>query len=187
MKRKVIKGIIVLLVILSAISIIYVIHIKLEEEKQERELQIKYNDLWLVTKALKFDADIVEKDGQVELENIDYDEHELAMSLGAYNWDNGTDYSIDDMKKSIESPNDDTNKADKQLLDDFMKWYSLQGQGKSGKVKKYKKLLSDEYVGIKKKYPEMTTYYMDLNFEQIREIEKYIENPAYEIDVTLWK
>ena len=59
MKRKVIKGIIVLFVILSAISIIYVIHIKLEEEKQERELQIKYNDLWLVTKALKFDADIV--------------------------------------------------------------------------------------------------------------------------------
>ena len=187
MKKKNLKILLLLLIAIAMVVVVYFINTKLYEEKTKKEIQSKYNDLWLVTKALKFDADIVEKDGQVELENIDYDEHELAMSLGAYNWYNGTDYSIDDMKKSIESPNDDTNKADKQLLDDFMKWYSLQGQGKSGKVKKYKKLISDEYVGIKKKYPEMTTYYMDLNFEQIREIEKYIENPAYEIDVTLWK
>ena len=188
MKRKVIKGIIVLLVIVSAISIMYFIHIKLEEEKQERELQIKYNDLWLVTKALKFDADIVEKDGQVELENIDYDEHELAVRIGAYNFDKGTDYTLDDMKKSIEAPNDDVHNQEKYLLDDFMEWYSLYGGGAKGKVAEYDKALGRDFEKLQKEYPEISNFYFgDLTYKQIQEVEKHLEDPAYEIDVTLWK
>ena len=188
MKRKVIKGIIVLLIILSAISIIYIIHIKLEEEKQERELQIKYNDLWLVTKALKFDADIVEKDGQVELENIDYDEHELAVRIGAYNFDNGTDCTLNDMKKSIEAPNDDAHNEEKYLLDNFMEWYSLYGEGKTGKVAEYGDDLEQEYDNLRKEYFELSdTLFGKLNYKQIQEVEKHLEDPAYEIDVTLWK
>ena len=187
MKRKVIKGIIVLLVILSAISIMYFIHIKLEEEKQERKLQIKYNDLWLVTKALKFDADIVEKDGQVELENIDYDEHELAVRIGAYNFDKGTDYTLDDMKKSIEAPNDDAHNEEKYLLDEFMEWYSLYGEGTLGQVAKYEKLIGKKYLEFLKEHTEYTVDYPSLNYCQINELDKSLKDPSYEIDVTLWK
>ena len=188
MKKKNLKILLLLLIAIAIVVVVYFINTKLDEEKTKKEIQSKYNDLWLVTKALKFDADIVEKDGQVELENIDYDEHELAVRIGAYNFDKGTDYTLDDMKKSIEAPNDDVHNQEKYLLDDFMEWYSLYGGGAKGKVAEYDKALGRDFEKLQKEYPEISNFYFgDLTYKQIQEVEKHLEDPSYEIDVTLWK
>ena len=188
MKKKNLKILLLLLIAIAIVVVVYFINTKLDEEKTKKEIQSKYNDLWLVTKALKFDADIVEKDGQVELENIDYDEHELAVRIGAYNFDNGTDCTLNDMKKSIEAPNDDAHNEEKYLLDNFMEWYSLYGEGKTGKVAEYGDDLEQEYDNLRKEYFELSdTLFGKLNYKQIQEVEKHLEDPAYEIDVTLWK
>ena len=138
--------------------------------------------------VLCIDANIVSVDGKILLTNVTYDYHTLQIRLGAYNKANGTNYSITELIKSAEAPNDDDHKEQKQLYNNFMEWYSLDGEGKTGKVAEYGDDLEQEYDNLRKEYFELSdTLFGKLNYKQIQEVEKHLEDPAYEIDVTLWK
>ena len=91
------------------------------------------------------------------------------------------------MKKSIEAPNDDAHNEEKYLLDEFMEWYSLYGEGTLGQVAKYEKLIGEKYLEFLKEHTEYTVDYPSLNYCQINELDKSLKDPSYEIDVTLWK
>ena len=112
----------------------------------------------------------------------------FQIRLGAYNKANGTNYSITELIKSAEAPNDEDHEKEKSLYKDFYNWYRVDGEGKTGKVAEYDKALGRDFEKLQKEYPEISNFYFgDLTYKQIQEVEKHLEDPSYEIDVTLWK
>lgn len=157
------------------------------ERNYALNLCIDNSDLAVYVETLCIDANVIKVDGKVLLENVTYDYHTLQIRLGAYNKANGTNYSITELIKSAEAPNDEEHEKEKSLYKDFYNWYRVDGEGKTGKVAEYIQKLDNKYEELQIQYPELKTGFESLNYKQIQEIEKKIKNPSYEIDIDLWK
>lgn len=157
------------------------------ERNYALNLCIDNSDLAVYVETLCIDANVIKVDGKVLLENVTYDYHTLQIRLGAYNKANGTNYSITELIKSAEAPNDEDHEKEKSLYKDFYNWYKLDGENGKGDVSTYEKLLGIKYAEIIKSYPDINIDYRSLNYKQIQDLDKCIKDESSEIDITLWK
>lgn len=118
--------------------------------------------------------------------NIDYDIGELQIAVAAYNEYN--DESAIDVEVDWICQFSSCTKEQHDAVDAYVEWfYEGQYVTADGLIRDYENELEKKYAEIRRSY-DITDApaHRELTPAQFQEVQKYIKDPSYQVDTTVW-
>ena len=118
--------------------------------------------------------------------NIEFDIGNLQIAVAAYNEYN--DESAMDVEVDWICHYDSCTKEQLDAIDGYIYWYhNAQNGNKEGTIDAYRREVSTAYYQLVVAYDlPVDIFYHTLTPDQFHEVQKYMEDPSYQIDLSLW-
>lgn len=119
-------------------------------------------------------------------ENIDYEIGDLQLAIAAYNEYN--DESAMDVEVDWILHYNTCTKEQLGAIEGYVDWYhNAQNGNKEGTIDAYRREVSTAYYQLVVAYDlPVDIFYHTLTPDQFHEVQKYMEDPSYQIDLSLW-
>ncbi len=118
--------------------------------------------------------------------NIQYDIGNLQIAVAAYNEYN--DESAMDVEVDWICNFTSCTQEQHNAIDGYVEWFhSAQNGNAEGTIKSYRKLVSKNYNEIIKIFGISGPGYDDLTPAQFKEVQKYMADPNYQVDISVWE
>ena len=161
-----------------------------DECMANNDIQGAKDALDMITKLSAFYCSYVNYDDvkNKNYNNIEFDIGNLQIAVAAYNEYN--DESAMDVEVDWICHYDSCTKEQLDAIDGYIYWYhhAQNGNGDSeGTIKYYQNLVWKKCLEIRQNLNlEHIPNFDDLTPAQFKEVQKYIKDPSYQVDITVW-